>query len=153
MLVIGCADDLPPPPPAPLVETMGPAEAPIGGLGGPDAAIPPDVPDVTTGDVTTGVDTMDPRVPTEPTTPSFPPGVTTIDPMPPGVGTIGPQPPGPPTGTEGPCFSVCDCPPGLSCLQGFCQATIETRWCCTEAACPSGAQCETPGGRIGLCPP
>jgi hypothetical protein len=146
-----CTDPEPPPPPIAVIETAGPHEPPIGGVEDPDPPPAPDVPDeeITTGvdpGVTTGIDPG-------PEDPRTPPGVTTIDPGVTTVDTVGPQPPGPPTGTEGPCFSVCDCPPQLSCLEGFCQATLGIRWCCTEAACPSGSQCETPDGRIGLCPP
>jgi hypothetical protein len=151
--LLACSEPSAPAPPAQLVETGGPPEGPMGAFDEPDRPPPPDVPEPD-DPVTTGVTTVpDPGVTTLPETPSFPPGITTIDPGVTTVDTLGPQPPGPPTGTEGPCFSVCDCPPGLSCLEGFCQATLQIRWCCTEAACPSGTQCETPDGRRSLCPP
>jgi hypothetical protein len=139
LALAACADDEPPPPPPePIVATVGPGDPPMAGFDDPERPPPPDLPD---DDVTTGVD---PGVTT--------PGVTTIDPGVTTVDTIGPPPPGPPTGTEGPCFSVCDCPPGLSCLEGFCQATVAIRWCCTDAGCPAGTRCETPEGRLALCP-
>jgi hypothetical protein len=62
----------------------------------------------------------------------------------------GPSPPIP-TGIAQQCISVCDCPAGLSCLEGICQATLEVRWCCTDPFCPAGTRCETPDGRISSC--
>lgn len=128
MAGFGCTDDpLPPPVPAPLIATDAPSPFPAGGFDDDGLAPPP---------VTTGAATG----------PSITTGVTTLD-----TADDGANPPIP-TGIAETCFSVCDCPAGLSCLEGFCQATLDVRWCCTDPFCPSGTRCETPDGRIDLCP-
>jgi hypothetical protein len=50
------------------------------------------------------------------------------------------------------CRTACDCEPGLACIQGKCIAATAPVFCCENARCPAGEQCQHRDGTRGRCP-
>lgn len=49
------------------------------------------------------------------------------------------------------CKVDCDCPQGLSCVQGRCVASTAPAYCCTKSGCPAGNVCTDATGTSGTC--
>lgn len=131
LLALGCEEDeLPIPPPANYA-TSGLSVVEVPQAGAPEEQ--PGADGAVTTNVTTGVDgTSRDSLGDE--------GAITDD-----TNTL-------PTGTQELCFSTCDCPPAMTCLEGFCQPSVEVSWCCDDPLCPSGSTCEAREGGLALCP-
>lgn len=51
------------------------------------------------------------------------------------------------------CATACDCPPGLACQAGACEALDDPIYCCSGDFCPPDQLCETLEGRRETCSP